>query len=177
MKLAYFQRCRCFMNKNDYIKILREFQNYFKNEVNQDVIFFKECNYEERLEDISEQKNEYMCKAITYYMLLYIFLQKDYKLISVLLGIFGTINLAKLILVGYYGNEFKENCLIIEKEDLYFKKEIKKIDNAIKFFQSTSEEEVQKYLSYKMGDSKKINQLYLVFFVIIRYNTYRFGSD
>ena len=98
-----------------------------------------------------------MCKAITYYMLLYILLQKDYKLISVLLGIFGTINLAKLILVGYYGKEFKENCLIIEKDDLYFKKEIKKIDNAIEFFQSTSEEKVQKYLSYKMGDSKKIN--------------------
>lgn len=54
------------MNKNDYIKILREFQNDFKNEVNENVIFFKECNYEERLEDISEQKNEYMCKAITY---------------------------------------------------------------------------------------------------------------
>ena len=67
------------MNKNDYIKILREFQKDFKNEVNEDVIFFKECNYEERLEDISEQKNEYMCKAITYYMLLYILLQKDYK--------------------------------------------------------------------------------------------------
>lgn len=29
------------MNKNDYIKILREFQNYFKNEVNEDVIFLK----------------------------------------------------------------------------------------------------------------------------------------
>lgn len=41
MKLAYFQRCRCFMNKNDYIKILREFQNDFKNEVNEDVIFLK----------------------------------------------------------------------------------------------------------------------------------------
>lgn len=63
-----------------------------------------------------------MCKAITYYMFLYILLQKDYKLISVLLGIFGTINLAKLILVSYYGKEFKENCLIIEKDDLYFKK-------------------------------------------------------
>ena len=37
------------------------------------------------------------------------------------------------------------------------REEIKKIDNAIEFFQSTSEEEVQKYLSYKMGDSKKIN--------------------
>ena len=57
------------MNKNDYIKILREFQNDFKNEVNENVIFLKKCNYEERLEDISEQKNEYMCKAITYYML------------------------------------------------------------------------------------------------------------
>ena len=41
MRLAYFQRCRCFMNKNDYIKILREFQNDFKNEVNEDVIFLK----------------------------------------------------------------------------------------------------------------------------------------
>lgn len=145
------------MNKNDYIKILREFQNNLKNEVNDDDIFFKKCNYEERIEDISEQKNEYMCKAITYYMFLYILLQKDYKLISVLLGIFGTINLAKLILVSYYGKEFKENCLIIEKEDFELKNEIKKLDNAIEFFQGTSEEEVQKYLSYKMGDSKKIN--------------------
>lgn len=98
-----------------------------------------------------------MCKAITYYMFLYILLQKDYKLISVLLGIFGTINLAKLILVSYYGKEFKENYLIIEKEDFELKSEIKKIDNAIEFFQNTNEEEVQKYLSYKMGDSKKIN--------------------
>lgn len=47
-----------------------------------------------------------------------------------------------------------------------------KIENVIEFFKDTSEEEVQKYLSYKMGDSKKINQLYLVFFVTIRYNTY-----
>lgn len=62
MRLAYFQRCRCFMNKNDYIKILREFQNDFKNEVNEDVIFFKECNYEERLEDISEQKKNICVK-------------------------------------------------------------------------------------------------------------------
>lgn len=29
------------MNKNDYIKILREFQNNLKNEVNEDVIFLK----------------------------------------------------------------------------------------------------------------------------------------
>lgn len=29
------------MNKNDYIKILREFQNNLKNEVNDDVIFLK----------------------------------------------------------------------------------------------------------------------------------------
>lgn len=145
------------MNKNDYIKILREFQNNLKKEVNDDAIFFKECNYEERIEDISEQKNEYMCKAITYYMFLYILLQKDYKLISVLLGIFGTINLTKLILVSCYGKKFKKNFLIIEKEDFELKNEIKKIDNAIEFFQGTSEEEVQKYLSYKMGDSKKIN--------------------
>lgn len=62
MKLVCFQRCRCFMNKNDYIKILREFQNDFKNEVNEDVIFFKECNYEERLEDISEQKKNICVK-------------------------------------------------------------------------------------------------------------------
>lgn len=32
-----------------------------------------------------------------------------------------------------------------------------KIENVIEFFKDTSEEEVQKYLSYKMGDSKKIN--------------------
>lgn len=29
------------MNKNDYIKILREFQNNLKNEVNDDIIFLK----------------------------------------------------------------------------------------------------------------------------------------
>ena len=43
------------------------------------------------------------------------------------------------------------------EKEIEIEKEIKKIDNAIEFFQSTSEEEVQKYLSYKMGDSKKIN--------------------
>ena len=83
----------------------------------------------------------------------------------------------------YYMSEAYEksfaDCYKINKESLKnYENQIERIENAIEFFQSSSEEEVQKYLSYKMGDSKKINQLYLVFFASIRYNNiYRFGSD
>lgn len=145
------------MNKNDYIKILREFQNELKNEVNDNVNFFKEYNYEEIIEDIYEQKNEYMCKAITYYMFLYLLLQKDYKLISTLFGIFGTINLAKFVLVKKNEKAFNENYLIVESVNSKLEKEVERLENGINLFQSSSEEEIQKYLSYKMGDSKKIN--------------------
>ena len=145
------------MNKNDYIKVLRNFQNDLKNEVNANTDFFKECNYEERIEDIYEQKNEYMCKAITYYMFLYLLLQKDYKLVSTLLGIFGTINLAKFGLVSRFEKIFKENYLIVESVNSKLEKEVERLENGINLFQSSSEEEIQKYLSYKMGDSKKIN--------------------
>ena len=75
----------------------------------------------------------------------------------------------------WFLQENKDYCEITNK-DLEFIKtctlQNQKIENVIEFFKDTSEEEVQKYLSYKMGDSKKINQLYLVFFVTIRYNTY-----
>lgn len=143
------------MNKNDYIKVLREFQNDLKNEINSDVDFFKECNYEERIEDIYEQKNEYICKAITYFMFLYILLQKDYKLVSTLLGLFGAINLTKYGLVSRYEKEFKENYFIVESVNSKFKKEVERLENGINLFQSSSEEEIKKYLSYKMGDSEK----------------------
>ena len=77
----------------------------------------------------------------------------------------------------YFASDKVQNELIeITNKDLEFIKtctlQNQKIENVIEFFKDTSEEEVQKYLSYKMGDSKKINQLYLVFFVTIRYNTY-----
>ncbi len=50
------------------------------------------------------------------------------------------------------------DCYKINKESLKnYENQIERIENAIEFFQSSSEEEVQKYLSYKMGDSKKIN--------------------
>ena len=63
-------------------------------------------------------------------------------------------------------NYFKSECINTDDfsknvddffEDINYENQIKRIENAIEFFKDTSEEEVQKYLSYKMGDSKKIN--------------------
>ncbi len=62
----------------------------------------------------------------------------------------------------YFASDKVQNELIeITNKDLEFIKtctlQNQKIENVIEFFKDTSEEEVQKYLSYKMGDSKKIN--------------------
>lgn len=143
------------MNKNDYIRILRELENDLKNEIKEDNDFFEMCNFEETMEEVSKLKSEYICKAITFYMVLYFLIKQDYKLASVLFGMLGTINLTKAIIVNLNGKLFEENYLTVEKVDSNLKDEIDKLENSISLFQNSSEEEVQKYLSYKMGDSKK----------------------
>lgn len=141
--------------KSDYIKILRGLQNDLKT----DCLFFDNSkpirdNY---YSDIKELKRECIINMLIT-AINGILCVCNYKYI---LGLLFCL-LSMLSLKNY--NMYDKDKKISDKEfNIYkwfitdYQNQIKKLDNAIEFFQNTSEEEVQKYLSYKMGDSKKIN--------------------
>ena len=81
----------------------------------------------------------------------------DKNYISILLCLFILINTIKYHVCNSYEKFVINDYSIIDFCLKNYENQIKRIENAIKFFKDTSEEEVQKYLSYKMGDSKKIN--------------------
>lgn len=141
--------------KSDYIKILRELQNDLKT----DCLFFDNSkpirdNY---YSDIKELKRECIINMLITAINGTLCICNDKYILGLLFGL-----LSMLSLKNY--NMYDKDKKISDKEfDIYkwfitdYQNQIKKLDNAIEFFQNTSEEEVQKYLSYKMGDSKKIN--------------------
>ena len=145
------------MKKEDYIKLLREFQNDLKNEIIENEKFFKNSNYEEYQNDLFISESEYLLKSLIDYMLFYLVYLKDYRLLSIIMGSLGTINLVKSIIIYLADRELYENLNFIRSMDLKLKEEIVRLENGISLFQNSSEEEIQKYLSYKMGDGIKNN--------------------
>ena len=141
--------------KSDYIKILRKLQNDLKT----DCLFFDNSkpirdNY---YSDIKELKRECIINMLITAINGTLCICNDKYILGLLFGL-----LSMLSLKNY--NMYDKDKKISDKEfNIYkwfitdYQNQIKKLDNAIEFFQNTSEEEVQKYLSYKMGDSKKIN--------------------
>lgn len=145
------------MKKEDYIKLLREFQNDLKNEIIENEKIFKNSNYEEYQNDLFISESEYLLKSLIDYMLFYLVYLKDYRLLSIIMGSLGTINLVKSIIIYLVDRELYENLIFIRSMDLKLKEEIVRLENGISLFQNSSEEEIQKYLSYKMGDGIKNN--------------------
>lgn len=141
--------------KSDYIKILRGLQNDLKT----DCLFFDNSkpirdNY---YSDIKELKRECIINMLITAINGILCVCNDKYILGLLFCL-----LSMLGLKNY--NMYDKDKKISDKEfNIYkwfitdYQNQIKKLDNAIEFFQNTSEEEVQKYLSYKMGDSKKIN--------------------
>ena len=141
--------------KSDYIKILRGLQNDLKT----DCLFFDNSkpirdNY---YSDIKELKRECIINMLITAINGILCVCNDKYILGLLFCL-----LSMLSLKNY--NMYDIDKKISDKEfNIYkwfitdYQNQIKKLDNAIEFFQNTSEEEVQKYLSYKMGDSKKIN--------------------
>lgn len=141
--------------KSDYIKILRGLQNDLKT----DCLFFDNSkpirdNY---YSDIKELKRECIINMLITAINGILCVCNDKYILGLLFCL-----LSMLSLKNY--NMYDKDKKISDKEfNIYkwfitdYQNQIKKLDNAIEFFQNTSEEEVQKYLSYKMGDSKKIN--------------------
>lgn len=141
--------------KSDYIKILRELQNNLKT----DCLCFDNSkpirdNY---YSDIKELKRECIINMLITAINGILCVCNDKYILGLLFCL-----LSMLSLKNY--NMYDKDKKISDKEfNIYkwfitdYQNQIKKLDNAIEFFQNTSEEEVQKYLSYKMGDSKKIN--------------------
>ena len=148
----FYQRYRL---KSDYIKILRGLQNDLKT----DCLFFDNSkpirdNY---YSDIKELKRECIINMLITAINGILCVCNDKYILGLLFCL-----LSMLSLKNY--NMYDKDKKISDKEfNIYkwfitdYQNQIKKLDNAIEFFQNTSEEEVQKYLSYKMGDSKKIN--------------------
>lgn len=141
--------------KSDYIKILRGLQNDLKT----DCLFFDNSkpirdNY---YSDIKELKRECIINMLITAINGILCVCNDKYILGLLFCL-----LSMLSLKNY--NMYDKDKKISDKEfNIYkwfitdYQNQIKKLGNAIEFFQNTSEEEVQKYLSYKMGDSKKIN--------------------
>lgn len=145
------------MKKEDYIKLLRELQNDLKNEIIENEKFFKNCNYEEYQNDLFISESEYLLKSLIGYIFFYLTYLKDYRLLSIIMGSLGSINLVKSIMIYLADKELYENLIFIRDMDLKLKEEIVRLENGISLFQNSSEEEIQKYLSYKMGDDIKNN--------------------
>ena len=136
------------MNKTEYIKILRELSNYFKSECTYYYLERTWLNYE---------KQNCSIKVIIESIISIICICNDKNYISILLCLFILINTIKYHVCDSYEKSIINDYSIIDFCLKNYENQIERIENAIEFFQSTSEEEVQKYLSYKMGDSKKIN--------------------
>lgn len=143
------------MNKTEYIKILREISNDFKSESINTDDFSK--NVDDFFEDINYVKQNCSIKIIIESIISIICVCNDKNCISILLCLLILINSIKYCICDSYGKSVTNDYSIIEFCLKNYENQIERIENAIEFFQSSSEEEVQKYLSYKMGDSKKIN--------------------
>lgn len=136
------------MNKTEYIKILRKISNDFKSEC---------INTDDFFEDINYFKQNCSIKIIIESIISIICVYNDKNYISILVSLLVLINSIKYYVFDSYEksvtNDYSINDFCLKN----YENQIKRIENAIEFFKDTSEEEVQKYLSYKMGDSKKIN--------------------
>ena len=114
-------------------------------------------NVDDFFEDINYEKQNCSIKVIIESIISIICVCNDKNYISILLCLFILINTIKYHVCDSYEKSVINDYSIIDFCLKNYENQIKRIENAIEFFQSASEEEVQKYLSYKMGDSKKIN--------------------
>lgn len=146
------------MTKNEYIELLRFIQNNLKNENNENNEIFNKVDSYDYVSDLEAITFESLIKSfILIFCMEFSYYKLDNKVISILLGSISLFNFFKYLYFNKISSDFRENYILICNIHNQNKKEISKLENAIEFFQSSSEEEIQKYLSYKMGDSKKIN--------------------
>lgn len=138
------------MTRYEYLKILREVQNELKDIT----IDFKKYDdnaiVQELKDELESDKKRYKYMIIISAILIAITYNTDYDmffnlfyvlLISGVLGIASTSKMEKDLLENYKVlNNINEKCNL----------EISKIENCIEFFLETSEEELSKYLSYKI---------------------------
>ena len=142
------------MNKTEYMKILRKISNNFKSEcINNDDL--KRSIF--LIDSAGYSKKFFLNAAIIESISSIICVCNDKNYLSMALFLFIIIDIHLYYMSEAYEKSFAD-CYKINKESLKnYENQIERIENAIEFFRSSSEEEVQKYLSYKMGDSKKIN--------------------
>lgn len=145
------------MNKTEYIKILRENQNIIK-EVISDYKSFNEDNPLPSDDEFLIAKKQHLIIAMVSLTFIILTYKKEF------FDLFSTAAFFLFLVemcIYFASDKVQKELIKITNKDLEFIKKCtlqnQKIENVIEFFKDTSEEEVQKYLSYKMGDSKKIN--------------------
>lgn len=146
------------MKKSEYIEILRNLQNDLKEECNDCNEFLKKHDCYSYISDMEADSFNSLVKSFAYFFVIELSLNKlnDNKFI-ILFGGLGILNFIEYVWLKISSSNLRKAYILTCNINNQNEKQIIKLENAIEFFQSSSEEEIQKYLSYKMGDSKKIN--------------------
>lgn len=146
------------MDKQEYIKILKENQNAIKKIISE---------YEEYSENYDLSLNENFLITKNQHLKIALFNLAFIVLTSTKKDIFDMFSTAALFIfiiemyIIFSFDKYQKDLKSINESDLNFIKknelESEKLENAIKFFYETPNNQIEKYLSYKMGDGKKIN--------------------
>lgn len=137
------------MTREEYIKILREVQNEIKRQMI-DCLEFKRLYPKPTKESMEKDAINCMGTTLIYAVLTFLSYELDWpQPISLLLFLIALYNNLYTIYDDKLNNEIIECYKTIEDIFNKWKMENVKIENCIKFFNETPEEDIKKYLGYK----------------------------
>lgn len=143
------------MKKTEYINLLKDELN--KLEMSNDDYLDYKNNLIEILDILKNYKTDDFEKSVILFVAGFIGLINERYTIWLILNVLIIINMVKYYYCEFNEKKIKNDYEYIKNDYIKCKDDIAKIKNAIDFLQNISEEEAQKYLNYKMGDSKKFN--------------------
>ena len=141
------------MKKEDYIKLLREVQNNRKNDLieSKSLLDNYDADIKEIVNELRRDSNSAMIKFFIEFLMYYCITKNDLSNVFVIFIIILAIKNIYLVTINEIGISSINNSLNFIKDNINENElNIKKIENAICFFQTTSQDEINKYLSYKI---------------------------
>ena len=139
------------MNKNEYLKYLRDVQNNYKNECIEIKNLFNEDLKNEllgiRKYNIDKSKLLILLESI----ILPFLSNEKTAYIAPFIMILIIKNIMNIVINDIEINNINKNYEIIENYLYTFESQRDKIENTIEFFNRTSQDEINKYLSYKIN--------------------------
>lgn len=137
------------MTKIEYIKILREVQNELKKQMI-DYSEFKRLHPRPTDEAFERDKMNCIKRTFMYTILTFSSYSLDWPtFISTLLIIITLYNILYSTHNDKLNDEIIENYIVMDEIFNNWETENEKIENCIKFFNETSKEDIDRYLSYK----------------------------